>query len=149
MGGGVKSPRGINTPGVEDLPLGNETSGVPPEGDRVTEADVQGRGGYGNSPSIQDTKVSGDSSSDNEMASGPVPAAPSIPQKGTATGRGSKGSMHRHPDGANSARPKHGMLACHKYGLLVPEEPAGDPAAAEPQERGDGHDATMGTGFQT
>ena len=61
-------------------------------------------------------------------------------------GRGSKVSTHRRPDGSNSARPEHVALACCKYGLLAPDEPEGDPAAAEPRDRGDGPDATIGTG---
>ena len=55
--------------------------------------------------------------------------------------------LHRNPDGTNGARPKHGALARREYGLLAPEEPAGDPAAVELQECGDGHEATMGTGL--
>ena len=70
------------------------------------------------------------------MASGPGPAAPQIPQRGTESGRDSEVNMHRH---LNNARPKHGALALREYGLLTPEEPEGDPAAAEPQKRGDGH----------
>ena len=54
--------------------------------------------------------------------------------------------MHSHSGGGDGARPKHGALARREYGLLPPEEPAGDPAAAEPQERRGGHEANMGTG---
>ena len=50
------------------------------------------------------------------------------------------------PDSPDGARHKHGALERRKYGLLVLEEREGDPAAAEPQERGDGQKATMGTG---
>ena len=35
---------------------------------------------------------------------------------------------------------------CWEYSLLVPEEPAGDPAAAGPQGIGDSPKDTMGTG---
>ena len=80
------------------------------------------------------------------MASGSGTAAPPIPQWGTAVGRGSKVSMHRHPDGDDGARPDHGGLARREYNLLAPEEPAGDPATAEPQEHGESHKATMETG---
>ena len=52
------------------------------------------------------------------------------------------------PDGPDSARHKHGALERRKYGLLVMEERAGDPAAAEIQVSRDGHKATMGTGGQ-
>ena len=54
--------------------------------------------------------------------------------------------MHRHPDGANGTRPEHSALARRKYGLLALDEPTGDPAAADPRDHGDGHEATMGTG---
>ena len=47
-------------------------------------------------------------------------------------------SMQRHPNGPNGARPKHGKLVCREYGLLVPEELAGNPAFAGLQGRGDG-----------
>ena len=52
---------------------------------------------------------------------------------------------HRHPnstDGAGGARPKR----MSKYGLLAPAEPAGNHAAAELQERGDVHKATLSRG---
>ena len=38
---------------------------------------------------------------------------------------------HRHTDNANGARQDHGTLGRHEYRSL--EEPAGDPAATEPQ----------------
>ena len=44
VGGGVESPRGTNTPGVEELPWGNQTSGVTIEGDKVPGEDGQGQG---------------------------------------------------------------------------------------------------------
>ena len=43
-------PRGIDIPGVEDMPQGDKTSRVTPKGDRVSEEDVRGRGGDGNPP---------------------------------------------------------------------------------------------------
>ena len=60
--------------------------------------------------------------------------------------RGRKVSTQKHPNGADGARPEHNALARREYSLLAPEEPAGDPAAAELQEYGDGHETTMGTG---
>ena len=50
VGGGVELPRGINTPRVEELPQGDETFKVTPEGDGVPGADGQGRGGDRKSP---------------------------------------------------------------------------------------------------
>ena len=54
--------------------------------------------------------------------------------------------MHRNPNVTNSARPEHGTLARRKFGLMAPEEPAGDPDAAEPQVSRDSPGDTMGTG---
>ena len=79
------------------------------------------------------------------MASGTGPEVPQRPQWGMSEGGGIKVSMHRHPDIANRTRPEHGALARCKYGLLAPEEPAGDPAAAKQQDCGDSPEATMGT----
>ena len=62
MGRGIKSPRGTNTPGVEELPHGDETSGVTLEGNGVPRADGQGRGGDGNSSATKDTEGSGNTS---------------------------------------------------------------------------------------
>ena len=50
VGRGIKSLRGTNTPGVEELPYGDETSGVTLEGNGVPRVDGQGQGGDGNSP---------------------------------------------------------------------------------------------------
>ena len=55
-------------------------------------------------------------------------------------------SMQRHFNSADGARTEHVALVRRKYGLLVLEEPSGDPAAAGPQgSRNDPKD-TMGTG---
>ena len=56
MVGLVESPRGTNTPRVEELPRGGETSRVTLEGDGVPGADRQGRGGYRKSSATQDIK---------------------------------------------------------------------------------------------
>ena len=117
---------------MEELPQGDEFSGVNPKGDRVSRADGRGQGGDGNSPATRDNKAIRDSSIGEEMASGPRPAPPPNPQRGMAAGRGSKVSTRSHPYGAVGARPKHGALARRENGLLAPEEPVGDPAAAEP-----------------
>ena len=50
VGGGVKSPQVTDTPRVEELPWGGETSGVPTEGEGVPGEDGWGRGEDGNSP---------------------------------------------------------------------------------------------------
>ena len=93
-------PRGIDTLGVEELPQGDETSGVTPKGNGVTGTERRGWGGDGNSPATHDTKASGYSGSSKEMASGP----------GLASSIGRKVSMHRNINSADGARPEHGML---------------------------------------
>ena len=45
VGGGVKSPRGTDTPGVEDFPWGDKTSKVTLEGGEEPGADIRERGG--------------------------------------------------------------------------------------------------------
>ena len=64
---------------------------------------------------------------------------------GAAVDGDTKGSLHRHPDGADSARPQNGMQLRCKYGLLASEEPAVDPATEGTQVIGDIHRATRGT----
>ena len=143
--GGVKYPMGIGPHVVEELPWGDETSGVTPEGDRVPGEDRQGQGGDGTPPTTRETKASRDSSGDKEMTSGAGPAAPAAPprsRRGMAAGRESAVRPHMHPDGANSARSER----VSQYGLLALVEPAGDPAATEIQKLRDGHESTMGTG---
>ena len=55
-------------------------------------------------------------------------------------------STKRHTDGAYSARPEYSALVCREYTLLLPEEPAGDPAAAWPQWSVGSPEGTMGIG---
>ena len=64
---------------------------------------------------------------------------------GTAADRDSKGNLHRHPDGADGARPKNGMQLRCKYGLLAPEDLAGNPDTAGTQVRGDVQEDTRRT----
>ena len=42
--------QGIDTPGVEELPQGDEILGVTPKGDGVQGEDRRGQGGYGTPP---------------------------------------------------------------------------------------------------
>ena len=118
--GGSSIPRVINTPGVEEIPWGDKTSGVTSEGDVVPGEDGRGQEGDGNSPTTRDTEASGDSGSGEEITSGMGKAAPLSPQLDSAAGRGSETRTHRHPTGANGARSEHGALARRKYGLLTP-----------------------------
>ena len=108
--------------------------------------DGRGRGGDENYPFIQDTKGSVNTSRREDMASGKEPVAPQIPQRGILGGEIGEVSMQRHPDGANGASPKLSALARRKYGLLAPEEPAGEPAAAGTQGSGDSPKDTTETG---
>ena len=114
------------------------------EGDRAPGKEGRRRGRDGNFPTTQYTEASGDSGRGKERTSRSGLAAPPSPQRGTAVGRDREVSTHRHPYGADSASPEHIALVCLECGLLLPEDPAGDPAVAEPQECGDNHEATMG-----
>ena len=143
---GGSSRQGASTPWSGRVARGYETSRVTLDRDGILGEDGRGQGGDRNSPATRYTEASGDSSSDKEMASGLAPAPSPIPHQDTETGRGSEVSMHRHLEGVYGANPEHGALARREYSLLAPEDPAGDTAAAEPQECGDGHDFTMGTG---
>ena len=96
-------------------------------------AEGRGQGGDGNYPATRDTKGSGNTSMREEMASEQDPAAPRIPQRGMVEGGRGEVKPHMHPNGASSARNKHGALSHRKYSLLEPEEPAGDSAATETQ----------------
>ena len=130
-------PRGTVNILVEELPQGDETSGMTLEGSGVPGADRRGRGGDGKSPSTQDTKGSRNTSRKEEMASGKEPAAPPSTNWGTSEGERIYVIMQRHPDGADGARPEHGVLARREYSLLAPEETVGNPAATGPQGSGD------------
>ena len=138
--------RGTDTPRVEELPQGDENSRVTPKGNIIPVVEGQGQGGDGNSPATRDTKGSGNNSRGGEMESGQEPATLQIPQQGTSEdGRGDM-RLYMHPVGADVPRPKHSMLARCKYGLLTLEEPAGDPAVAEPHGSGDIPEVTPDTG---
>ena len=67
------------------------------------------------------------------MASGQELAAPQKSQRGTIDGGIGEVRPHMHTNGADGSRPEHGALARHKYGLLMPEDLADDPAAKDPQ----------------
>ena len=136
VGGEVRLPRDTNTPGVKEIPRQEKTSGVTLEGNGVPGADGLGWGVDRNSLATQDTKGSDNTSRREEMASSKEPKAPHIPQWGTAEVNRGEESMQGHPDSADGDRTKHGALARRKYGLLAPEQPTGDPAAAEPQGSG-------------
>ena len=71
------------------------------------------------------------------MVSGQDPAVPQIPQQGTAEGGRGEVRPQRHPDGTYDASPKHGTLSRRECGLLVQEDPVGDPFTAKPQGSGD------------
>ena len=60
------------------------------------------------------------------------------PQRGMAADINSAGTLLRHTFGTNIARPKHGALAHHEYGLLAPIGKEVDPAAAGDHGSGNG-----------
>ena len=70
------------------------------------------------------------------------------PQRIKAEILDSMGNLHRHTVGTDGARPKNGTHLRRGYILLVPTGPAVDPATAENQVSGDGHEANMGTADQ-
>ena len=141
-------PQGIDTPGVEKLPQGDKTSGVPTKGDGMQGKDRRGRGGDINPPTTRATEARGAIGGNKGMTHGPGKAALPSPQWGTATDGDSAGTLHRHSDGTDSARPKNDMQSRRKCALLAPEEPAGDPAATGTQVRGGGHRSARGADDQ-
>ena len=52
----------------------------------------------------------------------------------------------KHSGSTDGTSPEHGALVRCKYGLLVPEEPAGNPATAGPQGIRDNPEDTTGKG---
>ena len=66
------------------------------------------------------------------MASGQEPAAMQSPHQVTSEGDRLEVRIQRHTERADGARPDYGTLTGREYGLLVPEDPAGDPAVAGP-----------------
>ena len=67
----------------------------------------RGRGGDREPPTTRKTEASRARGGDEEMTSGPGPAAPPIPQQGTAADGDSAGINNRHTNGAKGARPEH------------------------------------------
>ena len=135
--GGVKSPQGIDTPRVDELPWGEETPGVATEGEGVLGEDGRGRGGDVKPPTTQATKEIGAISSNEDMTHGLRTSV--LPRAGP---------QQQQSGGADGARPKNGMHLRRKYGILAPEELAGGPANTRPRVRGVGHGATRGTADQ-
>ena len=146
VGGGVESPRGTDNPGVEELPRGDKTSGVTPEGNRVPGADGRGQGGDGNSPATRDTKGRSNTSRGEEMEIDQDLAAPPIPQRGMEKGERGEVITKSHSNSDDGARPEQGALVRCKYGLLAPYEPTGDLAAAGPHGSEKIPEDTTGTG---
>ena len=122
VGGGVELLQGIDTPGVGELPWGDETPGVATEGERVTGEDGRRRGGDGTPPTNQASKERGANGSNKDMERGPRTAESPRPQRDTAEDDDSVGPLPRQSDGTNSARPENGMHLLRKYGLMTPEQ---------------------------
>ena len=141
MGGGVESPQGNDTPGVAELTWGKKKPGVTTTGEGKTREGGQGQGEDKPPPTTQATGVQGAGGGDNERMGGPRMAAPLRPQWGTKAGDGSVGTPKRHTTGINGTRPKHGALACRKYGLLAPMKIVADPADVRDPRRADKHES--------
>ena len=140
--GEVELLRGIDKPGVEELPRGEKTSGLTLKGNKVPEMHGWGRGWNRSSSATRDTEGSAATSHREEMAIGQDPVAPLSARQGPAE-VGRVGSTQINSDGTDSARPEHSALVCRDYGLLEPEEQACDPAAAGAQgSREDPRDTT-------
>ena len=107
------------------------------------------RGGDGNPPTTRETGARKASGGDEGRTGGLGTAAPPHPQWGTGEDGDSVGSMHRHTNSADGARPKNGMHTRRKYSLLAPTEPADNPSAAGNKVSGDGHKANRDTAGQT
>ena len=147
--GGVESPQGIDTPIAAELPRGYETPGVITESKRVPGYDRRGWGGDRNPPTNRATEAQGDGGSDGKKLGGLRTSPPPRPQRGTEADTNSAGTLPRHTAGTNGARPKHGALVRHEYGLLALTGTAVDPADAGDQGSGDGHEDTRGTSDQS
>ena len=111
VGGGVESPQGINTPGVEEFPRGDETSGVSTKGEVVPGEYRQGQRGDGTLPATRATKVSGASGGDEGMTRRPGTAAPPSPQQGMAADEDSGGTCTGIPKAPAAPGPK---TACNR-----------------------------------
>ena len=111
VGGGIESPQGINTPGVEELPRGDETSGVPTEGEVVPGEDGRGRGGDGTPPTTRATEASRARGGDERITRGPVTAAPPSPQRGVTADKDSRGPCTGIPTAPAVPGPK---MACNR-----------------------------------
>ena len=74
------------------------------------------------------------------------PSAPPITPRETVEGESGGITMVSTQWYSNGTRPEHGTLARCNYGLLAPEEPAGNPAATGPQGNGDEPKDTTVTG---
>ena len=110
MGRGVESPQGANTPGVAEVPRGDDTPG----GTTVTKSgpreEGQGQGGDKNPPITRETRTQGSDGTEGDPMSGLRTAESPGTQWDTAADNRSAGPLPRQSDGANGARSKNGML---------------------------------------
>ena len=150
VGGGVESPQGIDTPGMKEMPQGDETSRVTLKGDGVMGARRQGRGGNRNSPVTRDTKGTTATRRGEDITSEQEPVAPPIATQGTAEGDSDwyiQVRTQRNSDGYDGARTKHGAFrAFHEYGLLAPGGVGGRPSLLGALGIRDDPKETTGTG---
>ena len=132
---------------MTEFPRGDKTPRVTTKGTSAPREYGQGQGGDEPLPTTQATGAQGNGGRDNEPIGGPRTAEPPRPQRGTAADNGIAETPPRHTavtSGTSGARPEHGTLARRKYDLLAPEEPAGNLAAAEPQDSEYSPEETIG-----
>ena len=137
VGGGVESPQGTDTPGVDALTQEDGTSRVATEGDKVTGEDRQRQGGDEPPPTTRASKDNRAKGSNGGMTSGQRTLVSLLPRE-TVAEDDSVGPLMRKSDGADGTRTENGTHSGHKYGLLALEETEGGGAIVGPRERGDG-----------
>ena len=132
-------PRGTDSPEMKELPQWDKSSVVTLKGNGVPRTDGQtgarkGRKSSANQDNTGNTTIK----RGEEMASSQELGAPQSARGMTYRGRGRSThlSTQTNSDGADGARPDHGVLAHCGYSLLAPEGLAGDPAATESRVAG-------------
>ena len=141
-------PQGIYTPGVRELPQGEETPVVATEREGVPREDRRGQVGDGTPPHHPRNQGGGDQRQRQREDRRARYGAAAAPLAGHGGGRRQRGTPHRRTASTDGTRPKNGTHSRREYGLLAPTGPAVNPAAARKQVRADGHQANRGTAEQ-
>ena len=125
-------PQATDTPGVAELPQGDETPVVTTAGEGEPRDDGRGRGGDNPPPTTRETRAQGAGGGNDERMSGPR----------TEADDGSTGTPTRHNANTDGTRPEHGTLAHRENGLLAPTGTAVDPANTGDPGSEDRHETT-------